>query len=129
MWSVHPSDEYIRRQRKLEKRYQREVGACAGNAERYLQSLQQGAKPKQIQGGWIHPEPNDVLALDQRGGGKKASGKNTGKGLVEMRLYVFPDLGSEVLHLITLGLKDTQQGDIKVSQEYVERLKAEFKED
>ncbi len=122
MWLAQPSDEYIKRQNKLQKRYDREVLAVTGNAQRYLQALQQGTKPKQIQAGWIHPEPHDVVAIDQRGGGKKEGGSNKGRGLVEMRLYVFPQTAVEILHLITLGLKDTQPGDILYSIEYVQQL-------
>jgi hypothetical protein len=125
MWTAHPSDEYSKRQKKLEKRHLRELQAVLANAQRYLQALQQGTKPKQIQGGWIHPEPHDVVALDQRGGHKKDGGKNLGRGLVEMRLYVYPQLAQEILHLITLGLKDTQTIDIKYSTEYVQQLEEE----
>jgi hypothetical protein len=125
MWSAHPSAEYIKRQQKLEKKYLRELQAVTGNVQRYLQALQQGTKPKQIQAGWIHPEPRDVVAIDQRGGGKKESGRNKGRGMVEMRLYVYPQTALEILHLITLGLKDTQPGDVRYSSEYVKKLEEE----
>lgn len=129
MWSAYPSDEYNRRQRKLEKKHFRELEAVISNAQRYLKALQQGTKPKQIQGGWIHPEPHDVVALDQRGGSKKEGGKNKGRGLVEMRLYVYPQTAREILHLITLGLKDTQPADIAFSEKYVRQLAKEQEND
>ena len=88
MWSLVHSAEYSSRLKRLAKSHRREVDACHSNLNRYLQALLQGTAPKQIQGGWIHSEPMDVVALDERGGGKKEGGKNKGKGLVPIRLCI-----------------------------------------
>ena len=94
--------------------------AVLRNLDRYFEALEQGAKPKQIQGGFVHPEPEDVVAVDQKGGGA---------GLSQTRLYLFADVQTEELHLITLGGKDTQEGDIKFSKTYAKKLKQEKVED
>jgi hypothetical protein len=85
--------------------------------------------PKQIQGGWLRPEPMDVVAITERGGGKKADGKNKGKGLVPIRMYAYPEVPTENLHLITIGDKGTQSEDVRYSEKFVRELLKEQEED
>ena len=56
-----------------------------------------------------------ILAIDQKGKGKGAK-------LKPFRLYVFPDERSKILHLVTLGDKDSQEDDIRHCQSFVEGL-------
>ena len=84
------------------------------NLATYFAALQCGNKPLQIKYGFIHPEPLGVVALDQSKGGKN---------LAQTRLYLYPDTDDEILHLITLGDKDSQKDDIKASREYVTQLR------
>ncbi len=130
MWKYVFTDEYGVRHRKLEKKgWDRELAAALANLARYHEALTQGAMPKQIQGGWIHPEPMNVLALDERGGGKKKGGKDKSKGLRPIRLYVYPDARDEFLHVITVGTKDTQSGDVATCKTYVSALIGRSKSD
>ena len=54
-----------------------------------------------------------VVAVDQSG---------PGAGLKRTRLYVYPDVDSRTLHLITVGDKSSQGADIKFSREFVAGL-------
>lgn len=114
MWQPKPTEEYQKGHKWYEKKRPRELKAVLTNLEKYLVALRQGAKPKQIQAGWIHPEPMDIVALDQKGG-------NGGK-LQQTRLYVFPELEPEILHIIAIGGKDTQSDDIDFAKRYVSNL-------
>lgn len=127
MWELNWTAEYQGRHKRFERKRPRETEAVLTNLNRYFEALLHGAQPKQIQGGWIHPEPLDVVALDQKGGGKKKGGKNHGKGLAQIRLYVYPDRIMEVLHIILLGDKDTQKEDISYCKAYVQNLSNEKK--
>ena len=60
-------------------------------------------------------EPNGVQAIDPRKEAKASS--------PQARLYVFPDEQSEILHLITLGDKDSQHDDIQYCKSYVYELR------
>jgi hypothetical protein len=129
MWKYVFTDEYGNKHRKLEKKgWERELAAALANLGRYLEALEQGSKPKQIQGGWIHPEPMDVLALDERGGRKKEGGGNKSKGLRLIRLYIYPDPRDCLLHVITVGTKETQSDDIAVCKTYVSALLGSVKD-
>ena len=118
MWTLEHSPEFEKRLKRFRKKRPKELTAVLTNLDRYLKSLNLGSKPKQIQGGWIHPEPRDIVALSQQGAGIKGS-------LAEARLYVWPDNQTKVLHVITLGEKSTQSDDIKLSTDYVQEIEKE----
>jgi hypothetical protein len=122
VWKLQPDDEFTRREKQYRKKRPRELKAVAYNLNRYFEALEHGTPPKQIQAGWIHPEPMDIVALDQKGANEALGGKNKAKGLAETRLYVYPEVETEILHTITLGDKSTQSDDIQYSIQYVESL-------
>ena len=113
MWTVRPTEEYGRRRRKYEKKRWRELEAAEQNAETYRVALVCGTKPLQIKYGFVHPEGNGVVAVDQSG---------HGGNLAETRLYLYPDTDAEVLYFLTIGDKNSQDGDIQFSKEVVEAL-------
>ena len=80
MWKLVPSDEYKKKYRRFEKKCTHELKAVLRNLDRYFEALDQGAKPKKIQGGFVHAEPEDVVAIDQKKGRA---------GLSQARLYLF----------------------------------------
>ncbi len=45
------------------------------------------------------------------------------KNLAETRLYVYPDETTNILHLITIGDKNSQSADIQFSREYALSLR------
>ena len=114
MWSVAPSDDYLRRHKRYEKKHSRELAAVLDNLDTFLTALREGAKVQQVKAGFLHPEPLGVLAIDHKGGGK---------ALAETRLYVYPDEDGEVLHIITLGDKRSQADDIGLCREFVAELR------
>jgi hypothetical protein len=77
MWSVAPSDDYVRRHKRYEKKRVRELRAGLDNLDTFLSSLRKGLKVQQVKAGFLHLDPLGVLAIDQKGGGKS---------LVETRL-------------------------------------------
>ena len=86
--------------------------------EKVYPALEAGAKPQQIVGRFVHPEPKGVKALIQGG-----SGGGRGK-LVVTRLYIFPAEPSEILHLITIGDKQSQHRDIQFCIQFVDSLRS-----
>ena len=62
----------------------------------------------------MHNEPLGVVAIDQKGGGRN---------LAETRLYVYADVTTETLHVITLGDKRSQKNDIATCQTFVNELR------
>lgn len=92
----------------------RELRAVLNNLDTYFKTLLRGVNPLQIKYGFMHPEPLGVVAIDQKGGGA---------ALRQARLYAYPELEPELLHLITLGDKGSQQADIAFCREYVLNLR------
>jgi hypothetical protein len=116
MWQLQPEDDYLRRAKWFEKKRLREYEAVAANLKKYFSALTNGARPNQIVGKFVHPEPGGVKALDQSGSKGKLS---------QTRLYVFPDEDSFKLHLITLGDKQSQPDDIKTCKNFIASLRAD----
>ncbi len=116
MWSVSPEDEYLHRRKKWPKKHKRELEAVHDNLDTFLKALIAGACPIQAKFGFVHPEPLGVLAIDQKGGGQ---------GLKETRLYIFPDVNTRTVRVITLGDKSSQSNDIALCKEFVKSLRAE----
>ena len=85
------------------------------NLDIFLASLRSGKKPKPLIYGFLHSEPSDVIAIDQTGGRKVAA----------TRLYVYPDVETETLYLLTLGDKATQQADIQDCKRFVKQIKGD----
>ena len=113
MWTLQSTDEFLRKFKWFEKKRPRELEAMLLNLQTYLTALEVGAKPMQIKYRFVHPEPMDVYAIDQRGG----SGK-----LAQSRLYVHPDLERLVLHQLVIGDKKSQPDDIQFCKRYVAAL-------
>lgn len=114
MWKLEQTDEYVRRHKRYVKNHPRELQAVLDNLDTYFKSLKAGVKPLQIKHGFLHPEPLGVVAIDQKGGGKK---------LAQTRLYVYPDTDTETLYVITLGDKRSQQDDIRTCRAFVNELR------
>jgi hypothetical protein len=114
MWVIKRMDEYARRSKFYQKKHPRELAAVLDNLDTFHQALNSGVKPKQARFGFIHVEPSDVFAIDQKGGGVK---------LAQTRLYVYPDAEREVLYLLTLGDKRSQHQDIENCKHFVAQLR------
>lgn len=119
MWTRQTTEEYDRRVKRYRKDHPRELDAVLANLETYIDSLNAGVKPLQVKHGFMHHEPLGVVAIDQKGGKGK---------LAQTRLYVYADLTTEVLHLLTLGDKTTQKPDIQSCREYVRDLQQQAEE-
>jgi hypothetical protein len=114
VWALYPTDEYARRRKWFAKKRPRELRATEENLDVFVESLNAGAPPKPILFGFLHVEPSDVLAIDQKGGGNK---------LAETRLYVYPDVITKTLYLLTMGDKASQHDDIAICKDFVEEIK------
>jgi len=114
VWKVMPSEQYVKDQTWYAKKHPRELEAVANNLGRYHAQLNRAKNALCVQAGYIHPEGKGVVALDQKGGGTS---------LQETRLYVYADDSTKVLHIITIGNKNTQDSDIKLAQAYTESVR------
>jgi hypothetical protein len=113
MWKIKSTDEYQKWLKHYQKKRPRELAAVLDNLDTYYKTLISGTKPKQAVFGFVHSEPRDVVAIDQKGGGPS---------LAQTRLYVYPDLTREVLYVITLGDKKSQKDDIAICKDFVKKL-------
>lgn len=119
MYSLQPSDEFLRRQKRFDKKHHDELLAVLDNLDTFKKGLDGGLKLEQVRNfGFIHVEPQRVLAIDQKGGGHGAK-------LAQTRLYVYVDKINLVIYLLTLGDKSTQHEDIKFSCDFAKELHKE----
>ena len=80
-----------------------------------MSSLQSGKSPKPFVYGFLHSEPSDIIAIDQKGAGSK---------LAATRLYVYPDTVTDTLYLLTIGDKPSQSVAIQDCKRFVAQIKA-----
>lgn len=112
-WQLEPTDQFTADSTWYAKKHPRELEAVLNNLNRYLSQLNHAKNPLCVQAGYIHTEGHGVVALDQKGGGVS---------LQETRLFVFPDNNQKILHLITIGNKNSQSDDIKLAHRFVASL-------
>ena len=98
----------------IPQRRQRELAAILNNLDRYLALLKIVPNARAAVAGFLHPEPGGVVAIDQKGSGVS--------NLEETRAYTYAEEAGKVLHLITIGNKDSQPSDILLSRRYVQDL-------
>jgi hypothetical protein len=114
-WALQYADDFKPRWNRFQKKHRSEAEAMAKNLDKYFKALSAGVHPMQIGGGFIHAEPKGIKALDQKG---SATPKPT-----QTRLYIYPEIERGLLHIVTVGTKSDQRGDIKTVEAYVERLR------
>jgi hypothetical protein len=118
MWELEATEEFGRRQKRYEKKHPRELVAVLDNLDTYFKAIQSGLRPRQINFGFVHLEPNGAIAIDQRGGGTN---------LAQTRLYVYANEDTCTLTLVTLGDKRSQTDDISVVKRFIAELRKKGK--
>ncbi len=113
-WVFETTELFERRFRQYKKKHPQETAATLNNLETYRQALSAGVERSRIQAGFIHREPQGVVAIDQQG----AKG-----GTHETRLYTYAVEIDCVLHLITMGDKNSQKRDLKDCRSIVSSLR------
>ena len=113
MWMIEPSTQFEKDQKHYEKKRPNELAAVLRNLARFLSLLKVSKNSKCVEAGYLHKEPAGVIAIDQRG----FSGN-----LEETRLYTFSVDETKIVHLITIGNKDTQHSDIEYSKNFVKQF-------
>ena len=103
-WIMRPTPRLSRDLHRLTRRHPREHAAILRNLQRYLTLLNNSQHPRLIQAGFLHAEPQGVIAIDERGGGGN---------LRALRLYTYADEANRILHLLSLGDKDSQSNDLR----------------
>ncbi|MDD5044059.1 MAG: hypothetical protein PHH69_05675 [Candidatus Omnitrophica bacterium] len=114
-WKMEPTEKYICKHEDYEKKHPQELVAMEDNLDAYFKALSNGINPLQIGGGFIHNEREGIWAIDQKGGRRKIK-------LQQARLYIYPDILTKTLFLLTIGDKQTQRKqDIPFCREYVKK--------
>ena len=116
MWAAIPSEQWNKDAKYYAKKRPSELAAILNNLHRYMCLLNSSKNARCAQAGYLHPEPAGVVAVDQKGGGGN---------LQETRAYTYCEEAKKVLHLITIGNKDSQGTDVQLSKKFVEGLLAE----
>jgi hypothetical protein len=113
MWRLAPTTTWQKDVKWYEKKRPNELAVVLHNLERYRHQLNAAKNSKAVMAGYLHQEPKGAVAVDQKGGGAN---------LQETRLYTYADDENRVLHLITIGDKDAQAGDIQFCNDFVDTL-------
>lgn len=115
MWQIEPTAKFRSKFNRYKKKHPNEVKAALNNLDTYLHTLNAVDNPLLVKGGWIHPEPKGVIAIDQKGGKGK---------LRQTRLYLYAEPENKVVHLLTIGDKNTQKNDIKDCATFVKQIRS-----
>lgn len=114
MWHLQKTSEFDRRLKWFRKKRPRELTAMLDNLDTLQKAIgEHGLNPAEAwKLGFVHAEPAGVLAIDQKGG-------SGGGRLAQARLYLFLQPRERVIHLLTIGGKDTQSADIDYARKTV----------
>jgi len=104
-WVVNATNKYEKDYKQYEKKRPNELKAVLDNLDTYFKTLNKQGHPFQVKAGFIHRESKGIIAIDQKGGKQKVK-------LTQTRLYIYPDCENNILHLLTIGDKTAQGGDI-----------------
>ena len=115
-WQLEHTDRYLRDHFHYKKKNPHELAAVLENLDTYFKALDAVGNPLQVTAGFLHPESDGIIAIDQRGGRRKIK-------LQQTRLYVYPDVQMTILHILTLGDKKTQRDDINFCRSFVKKLR------
>ena len=117
-WQVAQSPKFSKKLAKYHKKHEVEAQNAYENFKTYLGSLQQGINPMQITGGWIRPEANGSVAVTEKGPIKTRPNPT--------RLYMYPDVKTKILWLITIGDKKSQRRtDMPYVEEFIKQIRSE----
>ncbi|MDD3925309.1 MAG: hypothetical protein PHT33_01475 [bacterium] len=113
-WSLEETELFKSRFRKYQKKFANETVAVLNNLDTYLKALNAGIKPPIVQAGFIHREPQGVIAIDQKGAPSR---------LRETRLYIYALEIRHIVYLITIGDKSSQKQDISDCRKFMNNLR------
>lgn len=112
---VETTDNYDIKYKRYAKKNPKVLEAVLNNLDTYQKALARLGNPQKINAGFIHCKyPHGIKSIDQKG--SKGS-------LKETRLYIYPDVATNTLYLITIGDKKTQSKDIKFCSDFVKKLR------
>jgi len=116
-WQLVPTEQYEVAFADYNEDRPNELSAIIANLSKYHDTILQLGHPQQITGKYVHKESKGVRALDESG-----SGLNN---LQATRLYLYPDVKSKKIYLLTIGNKKSQKKDIKYCEGIVDQLRSE----
>lgn len=103
MWKHKEYGDLKKGLKKFLKRNRVETRNALNNVQSYLSALNKGLTVQQIIRGWIHNEPCGMKAIDE-------TGPNNPRKVI--RIYIYPDEATKILHIFKIGDKDSQKADI-----------------
>jgi putative component of toxin-antitoxin plasmid stabilization module len=113
MWYTEDGEATRSGFRKVSKNHPEEYASCFGNLEKILAILRNGNKVGGFKVGFFRSEGDGLYRIGQSGV----------KDSKEVRLYVYPDQESEIIYILAMGTKESQQADIKESKKKIKKLK------
>lgn len=117
MWQVYASDVYQRREKRFANRHETVLYALHKNLTNVQKILQFTNNPRNLaQHSKVRNEGGGLFAIDQRGAKRK---------LREARLYFYPDFEAKIIHLLTIGFKQSQSNDILFCRKCVQAIEEE----
>lgn len=115
-WKIEWEEGFESRFRRFSKKYPHEANAMSQNLENYFEQLNDGTHPLQIKEGYIHHKVGlGIKEIDQKGCIIPKP--------MQSRLYVYPDVDTRTLHVITVGNKSDQTDDVRFARKYVTDLR------
>ena len=114
-WTIIKADTYPgHKEKKFGKKHRNLVFNLFENLQKYFELLEEGEHPEQLKRylSFVHDEKRGLYAIDQR---------PPVKGF-QLRLYIYPDISNQNLHILIVGDKNSQKDDIKLAQKAIKEL-------
>jgi len=115
-WQIDNGRANRNRFEKFAGKHPREYDSLFANLDKVMRLLRGGHKIGSFQVGFFRSEGEGVYRIGQTGV----------QGAKESRLYIYPDQENRLMHILNIGDKDTQSGDVNAAKDLVRQIKKEL---
>jgi hypothetical protein len=112
-WQVETSYASAGKFNRFAKKHAAEYDSLFANLEKIMRLLRAGSKFGSFSVGFFRSEGDGVYRIGQTGV----------RSAKESRLYVYPDAPKNIMYVLAVGDKDSQQDDINEAKRTVKQIK------
>lgn len=118
MWYINGEEAVRAGFKTISKNHRKEAASCFANFKKILSILKDGNKLTEFKVGFFRPEGNGLYRI----------GQTKVKDSKEVRIYVYPDTENEIIYILSMGTKESQQKDIREAKKKIATIKKRTQE-
>lgn len=110
MWKIETTAGWKNSALHFGAQYPEEMAALLRNLTHYLAQLKAAKSHKHVQALYLEFRESGIVSINQNG---------MEDGLVNSRMYVFPDESTRILYLLCVGAETKKDSDLEYCKEFI----------